>query len=299
MKDYKNAFNYLQIHLQRNEKSTQAVIKLDKAFAEMKNTQEWEKLWLKDWYSEYENQIGDAIYNMNHENHIEALDILDGSILDNEKAHKAYYLRAKVYIAIDDYKAAAKDIKSALEIKSKEKNYIFLQAEISNKLKRYKLALENYNKLLKNNKYNFTYYIKRAETYSNLEHFQLATEDINICLKYDKENSNLKYLKAKYQTNSGETWDALITLNQLIKTEPKAEYHLARGQLYLITNNDKSAFKDFSQALDYNPKIGEAYYQLALLSLKEKNKENACYYLKTAMKLGIYKANEVYEQNCE
>ncbi len=296
--DFENAIKYLKIHLQANEKSTQAAIKLDPAFAEIKKTKKWDKLWLKDWYSEYENQIGDAIYNMNHERYIEALDILDGSILSNEKAHKAHYLRAKVYIAIDDYKRAFKDIKSALEIKSKEESYILLQAEISNKLKKHKLALENYNILLKNEKYNFNYYIKRAETYSNLENYKLAIEDIDICLKYDSNNSNLNYLKAKYQTNNGETWDALISLNQLIKTKPTAEYHLARGQLYLITNNNKSAFKDFSQALDYNPKIGEAYYQLSLLSLNDKNKQNACYYLKTAIKLGIYEANEVYDKNC-
>ncbi len=299
LNENEKALAYLKQHLQSRNKESEASIKLETAFNQIKNDEEWKKLWLKDWYTEQEIEIEEAKYYIKNNKNIEALENLDNCISKNPNSHEAFYLRASIFYELQDYKNASKDIKTASNLEKNNKSYLFLQAEIANKQKKYTLALENYNLLLKIDKYNQNYYIKRAETYSKLENYSSAIEDIDFCLKYDTENNELKNIKAKYQINLGETWEALITLNQLIAKDSKPDYFLTRGLLYAKTNNTQLAFKDFSQAIDYDPTLGEAYFQLGLLSLIEKNKESACYYLKTAIKLGIYEANEVFEKNCQ
>jgi len=300
LNEKEKSLEFLKLHLQNSNKESEATIKMDTAFNNLKNDKEWEKLWLKDWYSTKEIELAEANYYFKNNRNIEALENLDAFLSINTDSHEAYYLRASVFFKLEDYKNASKDVKNAVELKKNEEKYLFLQAEIAKELKKYKIALDNYIILLKIDKYNFDYYIKRAETYSLMENYTAAIEDINHCLKYNSENSLLKNAKARYQINSGETWDALITINQLIAKEPtNPDYLVTRGLLYTKTSNTNSAFKDFTQALDYNPNIGEAYFQLAQLSLKEKNIENACFYLKTAIKLGVSKANEAFEKNCQ
>lgn len=298
LNDFDNALKYLEIHLRRKAKQTKASLKLEPAFTELKKTKVWEKLWLNDWYSDEENQIGDAIYNYNHQNYIDALDILDGLILKNEKNDEAYYLRAKTLAAIENYKNAFKDIKQAFGLNRKNEDYILLYAEIAEKLKKYEEALEKYNLLLKQNKYDLKNYEKRAKIYSALDQPEEAIKDIDLCLKYNSESENLKFLKSKYQIEAGETWDALISLNKLIKKTAKPQYLIERGKLFLITNNQESAFNDFSQALDYNPNLGEAYFYIGKIHLSRNSDKNACFYLKKACEHNIYEAFELYERNC-
>jgi tetratricopeptide (TPR) repeat protein len=292
------AFIYLKHHLQSKNKWSEAQIKLDSDFETLKNSQSWKEIWLNDWYSANEMKLAEAEFYMKNEKRVEAIETLDDVLQQDNELGKAFFLRATLFFDFEDYKNAFLDAKKAVEIEKYNQYYLILYVKICNKLKKNKLALENCENLLKIDRFNLNFYCLRAETNSFLENYQQSIDDINLCLKYDGENENLIFQKVQYQIKLGETWEALKAVNQLIAKNPKPDYLLERGKLFLQTNNWNAAKTDFSQVIDYMPNTAEAYYQLALISLKENDKKNACFFLKKAQKLGFSEAAELLEKNC-
>ncbi len=292
------AFIYLKHHLQSKNKWSEAQIKLDSDFETLKNSQSWKEIWLNDWYTREEIKLAEAEFYIKIDKKEQALETLDEILNDNINADKALFLRGKLLFEFEDYKNAYLDAKKASEIDKFNEQYLILLIKTSNKLKKYKFSLENCENLLKINRFNLNYYRLRAETHAYLGNFQSALTDIDLCLKYDSDNEDLFFQQIKYQISLGETWNALKAINQLIAKNPKPDYLLERGKLFLQTNNWNAAKTDFSQVIDYMPNMAEAYYQLALISLKENDKKNACFFLKKAQKLGFSEAAEVLEKNC-
>lgn len=84
-------------------------------------------------------------------------------------------------------------------------------------------------------------------------------------------DADLKLLAALIECNGGRYQEAIALLRQSLKLKGASpEAHVALGVALAATGEMKAAQEEMKQALAFNPKLGDAYYNLARLSLQQK-----------------------------
>lgn len=293
------AFDYLLLHLQRTEKNTQASIKLDTAFRNIKTSKKWDEIWLTEWYSKNETALFDAEYAISKNQFYDAIDLLTQFLDKRPNNHQAYYLRAMASIELQNYKAAINDIEKALKNAPKIDKYWFEKGKLNLIEQKYKKAFDDFTIAINVNPDNLFYNFYRAKAAIKIEDYFNALEDMKLFVKYFGREAEENYLLGLIYLKNGDFIDALPYLNiALSKVQFKYEYFTSRGIAYLNSNSPKLAESDFTMSLDLNPKQNEVWFNRGIARLKTGNQVGACSDLEKAFDMKYVEAVEYLKINC-
>jgi len=288
------AVSYLQNHLKSVNREPEAVIKLDKNFQGIENTDAWKGLWKQDWYSKNEQITAEAEYLINTDEYVDALSLLNKSLSKNAKHHEWYFLRSSVYQNLQNLKNAIKDLDDAISLNKRHPEYYAARAALLMQDNKYKQAVEDLNRSLKLDPTQLSLYKERAEALRKAKKLDAALSDIrlfNELFPHDTKGlateGMILYDMEKY-TESIKTYSQCIELDHAVP-----EYYYDRGLSYLETRDYAAAIYDFSQALDLNPRYADAWYHKGITKMYNGDAEGACFDMKKAAELGH---KEAYNQ---
>ena len=90
-----------------------------------------------------------------------------------------------------------------------------------------------------------------------------------------------------------------MSYNKAIELEPRNYKHwVGRGNSFLITRAFGLAIKDYSNALDINPQLGETFFNRGMAYFNIGNKGKACKDCNSAMKYQYTDAYNYIFLNC-
>jgi tetratricopeptide (TPR) repeat protein len=113
------------------------------------------------------------------------------------------------------------------------------------------------------------------------------------------ETATQEYLAKKAKYSKMTTYEIALAENGRGQ-EPQPDWawsYYNKGLCEKEMKNTADALKDFDIAVALNPKLGEAYYERALLKYAKEDNDNRCADLRMAADLGYAKARVAYEDN--
>ncbi len=296
----KKASDYIRIYLKSKNKLFPEEIKLNPAFSNIENSNEWKKIWKEKYYSKYEMKLSEAKYLSSKNDYAEAFEILDIILIKSNNKHRAYSMRGDIFMLVKDYKNAAKDYSHAIKIRKKNIDYLYKRANAYLLAHKYKKALKDYNLLIDKDPRKLILFYKRATVNNELKKYKKALSDINIFLKFYTKNKEALFLCGRINYNNDNFFKALEVLNicvELDKTNPK--YFEKRGDIHFNTRTYNYAIKDYYLALDLSPKSGEIYFKIGNTYFKQGYYKRACENWKRAEQLDYYKASDFLVKYCK
>ncbi|MDP4226744.1 MAG: tetratricopeptide repeat protein [Bacteroidota bacterium] len=297
--DFAQACSCLEKHLQSKYKKSQSELKLDKAFDPLQNSKKWIELWKKDWYTSSEMAISDAVYLMKNSKYTEALDELNKAIEEKGSIGNLFACRAKVYEAMENLKNALDDYDKALSLSPGNNEYLQQRAGVLMKLNRNEEALSDLNRALALDPAQFPLYLKRADVASKLNQYDRAKEDVNFFLKYFENDSSAIYRAGMIYYNNGNYVEALGYFNKNLQNiHNNPAYFEARANTYLKSGAFNFASKDYSMALDLDPRNSDLYLCKGKALSSMQMTKDACYFWQKAVQYGNREAIELYNKNC-
>jgi tetratricopeptide (TPR) repeat protein len=286
MGNNKIVFEKLSQYSLGSNKIAEEIIKAYPEFVMLKSSKEWMDLW-KNWkYSEKEMSLIDIRYAIKSDRKEEAADRLDLFLGKFKSNSEAYYLRGKLFSEKKDYKDALQNFEQAFAMDNSS-DYQIERAKTLHMLGHNKKALEDYNQVLSSDSLLINAYLGRSEVYLSLGDYNHALEDITKYRIYYPENSNAQYVEAQVESKSGDYLSAIGNFGRLIKVNPaRPEFFIGRADAYSETKTYAYAIKDYSMALDLDPKNVDVYKKKAKMHELMGDMKSACYDWNHAASLG-------------
>ncbi len=293
------AIKQLDEYLSSRKKEPEPIIMSYPEFAKLKKTEEWTQIWKNERYSRKEQSLNNVFYALKTKKYAEANDRLD-EFLSKYKTHSyAHYLKSKLLYKDKKYREALKHAEQSVEKDDKSIEYKQLKAKCLTKLKKTRKAIALFNVIIAKDSVYLQAYKGRAEAYMNSNEHEKAENDIAKYRKYYPDEIEAKLLNAKINDKGGDYLGAIKNYGQLIKENPaEAEYFIGRADAYLKTKTYKYALRDYSMALDINPKKIYAYKQKALIYKQLGNTKKACSEWKYAAQMGDMKSIDNLKKYC-
>lgn len=302
------AIEYLKIYLKTKDKLLQSEIKLNPNFKNIENSKAWHSLWKTEFYNKTEKKLSEAKYLISKEDYVNAFDILDKLIIQNNRRHRAYEMRGDLLMIKGEFKNATNSYIKASEIKVRNSFYKEKIAKAYFKDKNYKKSLKFCNEAIKENPYNETTYLLKAQNLLFLKKYNRSKDITDLILKYYPDNdealniAGLCLYNKKDYIKALEKYNVLLSDNEHVKTlqakSPKPDYYINRADAYMAVSMYENVIKDLSMALDLNPKLPEVYYKRGIAKVKANKKVEACYDFKFAYSKGYYKASDMLLKYC-
>lgn len=294
-----SAMRFLQTHLAGKNKWPMSKIRTDTAFRALKETESWNVLWRKDWYSKYEMKISDACYEISQQRYANAFDVLDHLIATSDNPHEAYALRARVADSLENYRRAMKDFSKAIKMSKHTAAYYAQRARLYSQKENYQKAFEDMNLALKNDPYQLSWYYQRARMAYFSENYQSALEDLAFYCRYMPNDLEAVYLYGLSLYQTVDYFEALKMFNRLLAQKKAARYYVARADTYMKTETYDYANKDYTMALDFGGGGAMLYFNRGLARLALDKKEQACGDFRRAKALGYLPADDYIRQLCD
>lgn len=300
-KNYKEAFKYIERHLESKYKLPESSIKNDEIIKRLEKKEKWNEIWQYNWYSRRDELYREISYLTNYSRFEDALDIINNEIDKGSKNHKLYALKGKVYMDMEQHKLAEEAYTIAIKsTKRKYPDFYKGRAEAYFKLGNYTKSLSDYEAILEIEPYKVYHYKKMAQIAFEAENYNDANEYMDKYIKYFPDDEEALYQFGNIYYNKGNYFNALRYYNKIIKPGAgKYSYYLARGKAYLQTNTYKFAENDFSMALDLNPKIAEVYLERGIARIKQNNYDGACSDWLKSKELGNLQAIVYLDNYCK
>jgi tetratricopeptide (TPR) repeat protein len=292
------AKEYLSSYFSQKNKLPISKIINDEAFANYKNSPEWQSIWQKADYSDVElkvnqlNTTADSKYT-DYQN-----GIIDEGLKKYPSNPELLYHQSKYFFDNKMYDAAKKSIDKALSGRSLDK-YFYLKAQILQKNNNTKEALQAVNDAISRNPYSSVYYLTRIELNRYLGNTEAVNDDLQLIEFSIPDNSEVKLAKIKLEADKGNYLTAIDGLDDLIAADQTHQnYYVLRGQLKLKTQKLQDADEDFGMALDLNPDDADANLGKGMAKMKLDDKAAACYYFQKASNQGSREALEYVNKYC-
>jgi len=294
------AIEHLSKYMASNTKLPEPIIKSFPEFHTLMLSEGWLNFWKTIRYTNKEILINNAKYAIKTGNYAEAADRLDECMAKYPRSAEAFYLRGNVYFNSKDYKFAWDLYENALQIEPKFQECILAKANCGNRLGKYKTSLDLFNSIIKSDSLTISAYPGRAESLVELGNLEQAKSDISKYREYYPENTDIQLLEAYIDTKNGDFLSAIANYSKLIKANPaKAEYFINRANAYMLTKTYKYAIKDYSMALDLEPKNIEVYKSKAKAHQLEGELTQACFEWQHAAKLGDIESMDNLHKYCK
>jgi len=219
-----------------------------------------------------------ASYYINLKNFDTGISIFEELVMLSQNNYDVTLELANAYIVRKDYQKALDKYLALLDkaTQKEAKNvhllicelYIIWAAELSEANK----IAESFTKLesaIEYNAINPEIYYYKAMNNMKTANYSTAIELLQIALEYDKSKSeHVKYYLTVSEAhhNLGNFFEEKKALNDLLKIDPKNPMGLYKtGLMYASQHNIKNAEESFKQALQYDPELIPAKYNLALI----------------------------------
>ncbi len=291
-------FVQLDKYLESTKKLPEPLVKKYPEFELLSQTDRWKKLWEKERYSKKEVLLNNAIYAIKSGKFEEAGERLDELVSRYSRSDKGYYLKAKLLYQKKDFSNAFSTISKAVDLDGEVIDYQCLMADCYTRLGRAKKAVEKYQQILVVDSLYLPAYLGLAGAYLLQNEFDKALKNINYYRGYYPTDSQAQLLYADINAKSGDFLSAISMYGRLIKSGPKPEYYIGRANAYMETKTYKYAIKDYSMALDLDPKNIEVYKKKAEAHKLEGEMKKACAEWRNAAKLGDVESQDNLKRYC-
>ncbi len=174
----------------------------------------------------------------------------DGAIAQNAKCADAYFVKAFVFVAQEDYLQALELINKSLSLVSKKsvvtKSYVLCtRGAIYQKVEDYDLALADYTQAISIDPKETDAYECRINLYKDFQAYDKAEADCRTLLTI-KDSLEYKLELASILTYQEKTDEALDILNKIIKYQPKQVLPYAtRSWINYVAGNGQAAISDY------------------------------------------------------
>lgn len=295
-----SAIQLLDKYLDSNKKEAEPIILNYPEFQELKANEGWQILWKEERYSKNEMLLNNALYAIKSNKIAEAGDRLDELIARYKRSNEGYYYKGKILFEKKNYTEALKMFENALEIEPDNIDYQLEVAKSNVKLKKQKKAIEQFNAIIANDSLYLPAFLGRAEAYLLNKDYENAEVDISKFRGYYPQNPEAQFVNAEINSQSGDFLSAISTFGKLIKANPaKADYFIGRANSYMATKTYKYAIKDYSMALDLDPKNIEVYKLKANAHKLAGETKKACIEWEHAIKLGDIESMNLRRKYCK
>ncbi len=296
----KEAIEILDKYLQSTKKSPEPIICSYPEFEQLKNENDWKNLWKKERYTKKEQLLNNILYAIKTKKYQEAHDRLN-AFLDKYKTNaEAHSMKASLLFMDKKYQEALKHAEKACEKDAKNSDFKVLKANILTKINKAKKAISIYREVINKDSLYLSAYLGRAEAYFVNEEYEKADEDILKYCSYYTDDKDAQKLKADIDAANGDFLSSISSYGKLIKSSPgKVEYFVGRANAYMKTKTYKYAIRDYSMALDLNPRNIYVYKQKAKAHKMLGEMEKACYEWKHAAKLGDIESMDNLNKYCK
>lgn len=152
--------------------------------------------------------------------------------------------------------------------------------------------------------------MQRAVSYSVMQNYEDAISDLTTIIELDTANCLAFWQRAVCQTalnqfnkthgidNKIATAKVKLDLLQAIRLNPQNPYlYYDLGNHYYLLGDYNSAIDSYTQALDLDARLAEAYYNRGLAYIRSEHKLEGVADLSKAGELGIYDAYSVIKRN--
>lgn len=200
--------------------------------------------------------------------HQEAVSLLDESLQLQEGSADTYNLRGVAHLNLQAYGKAITDLNRAIALDSSQYKFFYNRGNVRRNLQDQKGARQDYDRAARLDSSQYEIYLNRAFTFAAEQQLPAALQD------FDRAE----------RLSAGK--DALVFLH--------------RGRIRMLGMDFAGAEADFEKALALDPKMGAAYYHLALAKTAQVGKadEGVCKLLQQASKLGVAEAEQALRTYC-
>ena len=298
--NFDNAIKQLKTHVNQRFRLSKSALQLDTNFNILAETKKWRRFWEIEYYDKYDQWLNEAGFEYKDGNNKAALKLLDKILDNNKNNYKARFLRARVFFRLEDYRAALRDIKQVDFLKHKHPEFLFWKAKIYKEKKSKRKALKAITKAVDIAPFNLRYRKELAEIYAFAGEIQNSMNTYRLYLTYYPRDAEVNYETGRVLFEQERYLDALEYFNTCLNLDnTTAKYFVARGDAYLKTNTYKYAIRDYSMALDIDPKKGEVYYNKGIARFRSGDAEGACMDWEKAIQYGYNKAVIKREKFCK
>ncbi len=298
--DSRMAISWLQQHLALAHKKTELEIITDTAFTGMSESNEWNTLWKKSWYTDQEVTKNALAASIEKGMAADALNDLD-KLKDNFYPKYEYFaLLSKAYAKQNMIEPAISSINEAIKLNGRSNEYFAMRSDLLMKTGKFTGSLDDMSMAIHLNPNIPAYYIKRAEIARLAGNYTLAETDLKLYQELNPESTNLYEQWGLLENKRGNYLNALDYYDKLIeKDQAKPQYFIERGINALSANQVDKADEDFGMALDLDPTIKDAYLQKGNARMILQDTQDACYNWDKARKLGSKEAANLIYQHCK
>ena len=291
--------HWLKRYLHEENKIPENIIKTDSLFNNLKRSNEWSVIWLKNWYSTYENYLADLHYLNDKSKINEMYDVIDSAIFHFPDKSDLWLWRAKLFTIGNNPKEAMKSLDMAVKYDSKNVSAIYLRAKMLRDVGKSKKAITDFNAILAIQPWNLKYLKERGFAKIEAEDYNGAVKDLLDYYYYDTLNANILYQVAHATFLKGDYKEAINYYSSaIIKDWGLSDSFFERGRCYQELLDYDNAFSDFCMAIDLKPNKGEYFYYRGLVYYSKKNKIGACHDWEKARSLDYLKAQEYMLRFC-
>lgn len=228
-----------------------------------------------------------ANYNLKLNNVDAGIGILEELVMMSQSAYGVTTELAQAYISQKEYEKALEQYTTLLDKASQKEAksvrslictmYIEWAIDATGK-KEYDTAFTHLNKAADYDVLNPEIYYNKAVIYYEQKNFTACVDCLNRALEYDKFNDfHTKYFLKLSEAHHelGNFFEEKKALTDLLKIDSKNALGLYRsGLMYFAQHDTKNAEECFNQALNYDPQLIDAKYNLALI-YENNNKDKA------------------------
>lgn len=232
----------------------------------------------------------------------------DGAIAQNAKCADAYFVKAFVFVAQEDYLQALELINKSLSLVTKKSvvtksNVLCIRGAIYERVEDYDLALADYTDAVTISPKETDAYECRINLYKDLLQYDKAEADCRTLLTI-KDSLAYKLELASVLTYQEKTDEALDILNKIIKYQPKQVLpYASRSWVNYVTGNAQGAISDYisfmaldgDYSLDYlvvYSQLDYAYAVSALSNMIASDSENGMW---ISARIRVHIAQEEYD----
>jgi tetratricopeptide (TPR) repeat protein len=293
------AVSWLQKHLNRRDRLFESELQLDPALEKIERSKEWKELWNREWYSAGDRKAAEAMALVKRKKYMDALGVIDGEIAGHPSSASLHALRAVTYTGLEQYEPALESYRKAIQLRNNDPGYFAEAAIVALKCGKYDSALEYIDRAIHLDPYHLEYYLQRAAAYRVAKKYEKAKEDIQFYFTYFPSDKRALYQMGMAETEAGNEIAGIEYFTALIdQDKTSSDYFMARANACMKINSYEMAMNDFSQALDLNPRLADAWLKKGIILHETVDTENACYYWRKALDLGNKQAADYIYKHC-
>lgn len=220
-----------------------------------------------------------------------ALELLDKSILTDDKNSLAFGARGALYMESEKIREAYDDFNKAISLNPDDATTNFnmgqLFANYSDNMDSAIIYFENAIRLSPQSKNNDVVYMHLAVVKHRLGNSKNALPDFKKAENINPKNDLLFYNYAMVLSDLQRNSEALKKITKAIGYNSKdSEYYNLKGSILIDLSKYNEAEADFLTAIELNPNYGDAYYNLGYLNGEIGNHSKSINYYGKAVEFG-------------